>query len=393
MAKLPIDVLITASSIERFEGHTFTRNDGDLQIVDVALASSAAPTFFSPIVPTGKSRAYWDGGLWANDPTVLAILHAQLVLRRPLHSLRVLAVGTGMDPAGTTKNEADHLRTYSPRTIRMILESIMGPQTWFAKIYGQLLILDRQLVHINSRLAKSRPLDDIRGLDELPALAEGKFEERKDAVLALLRDDTAAAAEPEPSATLNRTLSSERITGFYPGRKYYALRGGSSSRIDSYVSIARTSVVMISVNLMTGLPFDNVTAEFGRLVRRSPPVKVTVSLLDPSGAHLMKTVGPSLDRTGPVLAKNIQDSLDRLRKFRDALPARARHRFVVRTHKILPSASAILIDHATRDGRIQLETKPYRAGVQQSFAFEVAAGSDFYNTLVESYVRILDDSV
>jgi hypothetical protein len=392
MSQLPVDVLIPASSIERFEGHLFTRSDHDLPLVDVALASAAAPTYFAPVVPAGKDRAYWDGGLWANDPTVLSILHAHLVLHRPLPSLRVLAVGTGMNPAGISKREAERIRTYSPHTVSMILESMMGPQTWFAKVYGELLVSERHLVHINTRLTDRRPLDDVRALVDLPPLAERKFEERKEAVLRLMREETGQPEGAELSAVLSDVLSSENITGFFPGRKYYATRGAQGSRIDGYVATAKKSVVMISVNLMTGLPFDDITAEFGRLVRRSPPVKVTVSLLDPSCTHIMKTVAPTLGGNGATLAANIRDSLEKLRAFKLALPARSRNRFIVRTHKMLPGSSAILLDHSQPEGRIQLETKPYRSGLQQSFAFEVAAGSEFYKTLVDSYVQLLADS-
>jgi len=37
----------------------------------------------------------------------------------------------------------------------------------------------------------------------------------------------------------------------------------------------------------------------------------------------------------------------------------------------VPFGSAILLDHRLLHGRIQIETRPYKAGYQKSFAFEV----------------------
>ena len=72
--------------------HSRFERDGNERLVDVALATSAAPTFF----PTQRSAAgtpLIDGGMWANNPTGMAVVEAIGVLEWPRDSLRVLNLG------------------------------------------------------------------------------------------------------------------------------------------------------------------------------------------------------------------------------------------------------------------------------------------------------------
>ena len=72
--------------------------------VDVALATSAAPTFF-PQARIGSGSAYADGGLWANNPAMLAYAEAvrihgvakreDLDPRFGMEEIHMISVGTG----------------------------------------------------------------------------------------------------------------------------------------------------------------------------------------------------------------------------------------------------------------------------------------------------------
>jgi predicted acylesterase/phospholipase RssA len=68
------------------------RTDPDLKVVDVALATAAAPTYF-PIAEIGDSL-FADGGLYATSPDLIAVHEAQHVLERPDGDLHLLSVGT-----------------------------------------------------------------------------------------------------------------------------------------------------------------------------------------------------------------------------------------------------------------------------------------------------------
>ena len=61
-------------------------------MVDVALATSAAPLYF-PAARVDGHRLI-DGGVWANNPSVVAIAESVSMLDVPLRTIRVLNVGT-----------------------------------------------------------------------------------------------------------------------------------------------------------------------------------------------------------------------------------------------------------------------------------------------------------
>ena len=67
--------------------------DGDIPLVEAILASSAAPTYFDPVQVGGGLLA--DGGLWANNPSILAVTEAMSKFRRPVEQIHILSVGTG----------------------------------------------------------------------------------------------------------------------------------------------------------------------------------------------------------------------------------------------------------------------------------------------------------
>lgn len=79
-------------------------DDRDLTIVDILLATTAAPTYFPhQVMPNGD--AFCDGGVWANNPAILAIAEAFKIRQfctRPqcdpaydTSTIRVLSIGTG----------------------------------------------------------------------------------------------------------------------------------------------------------------------------------------------------------------------------------------------------------------------------------------------------------
>lgn len=66
--------------------------DWRLRVVDVALATSAAPTYF-PAHRIGD-ELYADGGMYANSPDMIAVHEAEMFLGVPRSEIHVLSVGT-----------------------------------------------------------------------------------------------------------------------------------------------------------------------------------------------------------------------------------------------------------------------------------------------------------
>ncbi len=84
----------TTGSVQVFKTphHIDFRNDWKLTLVDVGLATSAAPTFF-PIHTINDSR-YVDGGLAANSPALMGFHEVRQFLGDSKTQTRVLVVGT-----------------------------------------------------------------------------------------------------------------------------------------------------------------------------------------------------------------------------------------------------------------------------------------------------------
>jgi uncharacterized protein len=72
--------------------HMRLARDWRIPMVDVAMATSAAPLYF-PAARVDGHRLI-DGGVWANNPSVVAIAEAVSMLDVPLSSIRLLNVGT-----------------------------------------------------------------------------------------------------------------------------------------------------------------------------------------------------------------------------------------------------------------------------------------------------------
>lgn len=182
------------------------------------------------------------------------------------------------------------------------------------------------------------------------------------------------------------------ITAFFPSRDYYARLRHDAATIDRYVSTAERTLIMVSINLMTGLPFNDLCKALERKLREKQQFSATLSLLDPRRGDLMSVVAPVLNNDPDELAEAIRRSIWNLIRFKHTLPAEAQNRFDVRVHPALPFGSAILLDHEDQNGKIQIETKPYKAGLQRSLAFEVARGrssSGLYEVLATSYETLL----
>lgn len=72
--------------------HSRLTRDGRERMVDVALATSAAPTYL-PAARLRNQRLI-DGGVWANNPTFVGVAEAISMLGARLDQVRVLSIGT-----------------------------------------------------------------------------------------------------------------------------------------------------------------------------------------------------------------------------------------------------------------------------------------------------------
>lgn len=84
--------------------HGILDRDNGTSLVDVALATSAAPTYF-PLceIPAYNHKQFVDGGVWANNPTLVGIIEALTYFvgkDKPFNSVRILSVSSLNNTAG-----------------------------------------------------------------------------------------------------------------------------------------------------------------------------------------------------------------------------------------------------------------------------------------------------
>ncbi|MCY3545125.1 MAG: CBASS cGAMP-activated phospholipase [Chloroflexi bacterium] len=84
--------------------HPDYRLDGDERLSSVAAATSAAPTYFTPFEQGGYT--YLDGGIWANNPTMVALVEGLSCFAIRRDDVRILSIGCGEDPFRITDGQS-----------------------------------------------------------------------------------------------------------------------------------------------------------------------------------------------------------------------------------------------------------------------------------------------
>ncbi len=94
-----------------------------VSVVDAALRTSAAPTFF-PIY-----QGFIDGGVIANNPSMCALAQALSAVAgsQSLRDIRLLSVGTGANPKYLEQKDEDWgLMQWAPNLVSLMLEGSVG---------------------------------------------------------------------------------------------------------------------------------------------------------------------------------------------------------------------------------------------------------------------------
>lgn len=108
----------------------------DVSMVDAALATSAAPTYFPPHEVSGQLGYFADGGVFANNPATTAVAE---VLGRGIVTnsgdIRVLSLGTGHVPQGIPPSVFERYRPLSWGASKWL-----WPAEWAGHVPGMALI-------------------------------------------------------------------------------------------------------------------------------------------------------------------------------------------------------------------------------------------------------------
>jgi patatin-like phospholipase/acyl hydrolase len=144
--------------------------DRRFAVVDLAIAATAAPTYF-PVATIEPGSAYVDGGLWANDPALIAYVEADQIAKqckreidKPflLEDVRILSVGTGRPQRRIRPTARDGILTWAPDLIDLIgLSQSQGINFQMHHLLGS------RYRRVDFDLGPDWRLDDFRGVETL----------------------------------------------------------------------------------------------------------------------------------------------------------------------------------------------------------------------------------
>lgn len=188
LGEVTTPLMITSSDISTGGVHVFKSRylrdlgdsyvrDADVFLGDAILASCAAPTYFDP-VPVGRLLLA-DGGLWANNPSMIALTEAVSKFRRRIEQVHILSIGTGHSVNVYRKSRGWGLITGWGH--RKLVAYVLGLQSQASANMAQLLLSERYL-RLDPEI-EAWDLDDTKRLDNLSALAARDFTYHSEAIL------------------------------------------------------------------------------------------------------------------------------------------------------------------------------------------------------------------
>lgn len=151
---------------------TFNR-DRLVKVRDAVLASCSAPTYFDP----HKVDEYLlsDGGLWANNPALVAVIDAQKRLGINYDDIQVVSIGTGHSKvAYGLKHKGDWGLATGWRH-KEFISFMLSLQSQSALNYLKLHLKPEQILRIDFESDTDLPLDDVSEIDNLISLADKNF--------------------------------------------------------------------------------------------------------------------------------------------------------------------------------------------------------------------------
>lgn len=184
-------LIIPATDIGNGGVHVFKSNydegfvrDRSVKVVDAVLASCSAPSYFAParVGPYQLS----DGGLWANNPSLVAVAEALSRLGAERSRIRLLSVGTGIGKNYYPVTSSGTWGFVTGWGMLKFISMLMNLQAATASNVVQLLLEKQQAVRINFESDLPLSLDDVRVIDDLISKADRDFTHNSTAIRGLL---------------------------------------------------------------------------------------------------------------------------------------------------------------------------------------------------------------
>lgn len=158
--------------------------DRNVKLVDAILASCSAPGYFNPhqVNPYLIS----DGGLWANNPSLVAVIEAIGKLQIDIPAIRLLSIGTGASKAFYSFSKPKPWGLLTTWGLRKLVDMIFNLQSDASTNMAGLLVPTNSL-RLNFQSDHRLPLDDTRCIPTLLGKADYTFTHNSEKIRTLLK--------------------------------------------------------------------------------------------------------------------------------------------------------------------------------------------------------------
>lgn len=385
-------LLIPSTNLESFKHVIFT-NEDDIKLVDAVMASSAAPFYFKTYKGDNSQVHYMDGGLWANDPTLVAILYALTKLEVPLERIHVLSIGNKCMPSGIIASEFDNLRTIYPSKIKTVINAIFNASESFAEEYSKNLLKDDNIITINPEEIEHQMInmDDVDAAKNfLPAIAENLYKKYKEQLISFLGTEGRVSYEHKNSEFITQAaVLRSGLADFVPSRDSFS-ETDKARTLKEYLEEANESIRIIGISLNDALNYHDLENTLIKLKKNNKNLKIKLSLLDFTKPELLKVTAEMLqNKTPDLLEKEIKSTASTL-----FYAFRSDKSVEVVMHSTMSFGTTIVIDEESPTGSMIIEAKPFKAASTTSFSYKLlkCGESELFENILKGLIEMDKDS-
>ncbi|MFT4414270.1 CBASS cGAMP-activated phospholipase [Fredinandcohnia humi] len=168
------------------------KNDHSIMLWDAVLSSCSAPMYFPPNNINNHYLAI-DGGLWANNPSLVCITEAIDTFQKSTSEIRILSLGTGLQEIDfSNEHEKDWgiirwlpfqfpSMRMTPKLLDLTLNLLSESIT-----YHCTHLLGENYLRINKELGQEIPFDDLSFIEKLIDFGDQAYIELKDVITAFI---------------------------------------------------------------------------------------------------------------------------------------------------------------------------------------------------------------
>ncbi|MBY0147958.1 CBASS cGAMP-activated phospholipase [Neobacillus niacini] len=166
--------------------------DLSIKLWDAVLSSCSAPVYFPPN-KIGDQYLSIDGGLWANNPSLVGMTEAIHFFNKTMNEINILSIGTGLQNIDFTNDKEKYwgINQWLPfhfpsmKVTPKLLDLALHLSSESVSYHCQLLLKDHYL-RINEELGEEVPFDEVKYMDVLSELGRSVFKKQKKDILSFI---------------------------------------------------------------------------------------------------------------------------------------------------------------------------------------------------------------